>query len=114
MGSAVLLLGVGPPERRNVESSAGCALIVRWSLGVSLAVGLLLPLAFGDWHAMTGFALSLAIWIVAAALISLKKRPRRSRAYLGIVVAHIGVAVIVVGVTLVETYASDQDLQMHP
>jgi cytochrome c-type biogenesis protein CcmF len=51
---------------------------------------------------------------VATAILSLKKRPRGSRAHLGMVVAHIGVAVFVVGVTLVKTYESDKDLKMKP
>src|SRR5258708_9157974 len=63
---------------------------------------------------MTGFVLALAIWVGATAVLSLKQRPRGSRAYLGMVVAHVGVAVFVVGVTLVKTYESDKDLKMKP
>src|SRR3954462_11544188 len=114
MAPALFLMGVGPLARWKHASIPELAVLLRWALGVSLAVGLLLPLAFGDWHAMTGFALALALWIVATALISLKKRPRGSRAYLGMVVAHIGVAVFVAGVTLVKTYDSDKDLKMKP
>src|SRR5205823_176175 len=73
-----------------------------------------LPLAFGQWHALTGFGLALAIWIVVSGLISLRKRPRGSRAYIGMVVAHTGVAVFVVGVTLVKSYESDKDANMRP
>jgi cytochrome c-type biogenesis protein CcmF len=114
MAPALFLMGVGPLARWKHASIPELAVLLRWALAVSLAVGLLLPLAFGRWHALTGFALALAIWIVAAALISLKKRPRGSRAHLGMVVAHIGVAVFVVGVTLVKTYESDKDLRMKP
>ena len=114
MAPALFLMGVGPLARWKHASIPELAVLLRWALAVSLAVGLLLPLAFGQWHALTGFALALALWIVAAALISLKKRPRGSRAYLGMVVAHIGVAVFVVGVTLVKSYESDKDLKMKP
>ena len=114
MAPALFLMGVGPLARWKHTSIPELAVLLRWALAVSLAVGLLLPLAFGQWHALTGFALALAIWIVATALISLKKRPRGSRAHLGMVVAHIGVAVFVVGVTLVKTYESDKDLKMKP
>jgi cytochrome c-type biogenesis protein CcmF len=114
MAPALFLMGVGPLARWKHTSIPELAVLLRWALAVSLAVGLLLPLAFGQWHALTGFALALAIWIVATALISLKKRPRGSRSHLGMVVAHIGVAVFVVGVTLVKTYESDKDLKMKP
>jgi cytochrome c-type biogenesis protein CcmF len=114
MAPALFLMGVGPLARWKHTSIPELAVLLRWALAVSLAVGLLLPLAFGQWHALTGFALALAIWIVATALISLRKHPRGSRSHLGMVVAHIGVAVFVVGVTLVKTYESDKDLQMKP
>jgi cytochrome c-type biogenesis protein CcmF len=114
MAPALFLMGVGPLARWKHTSIPELAVLLRWALAVSLAVGLLLPLAFGEWHALTGFALALAVWIVATALISLKKRPRGSRSHLGMVVAHTGVAVFVVGVTLVKTYESDKDLKMKP
>jgi cytochrome c-type biogenesis protein CcmF len=114
MAPALFLMGVGPLARWKHTTIPELAVLLRWALAVSLTVGLLLPLAFGQWHALTGFALALAVWIVATALISLKKRPRGSRAYLGMVTAHIGVAVFVVGVTLVKTYESDKDLKMKP
>ena len=114
MAPALFLMGVGPLARWKHASIPELAVLLRWALGVSLAVGLLLPFALGNWHAMTGFALALAVWIVITAVLSLKKRPRGSRAYLGMVIAHIGVAVFVVGVTLVKTYESDRDLKMKP
>jgi cytochrome c-type biogenesis protein CcmF len=114
MAPALFLMGVGPLARWKRTSVPELAVQLRWALGVSLVVGLLLPLAFGQWHAMTGFGLALAIWIVATGLISLKKRPSGSRSYLGMVVAHIGVAVFVVGVTVVKSYESDQDARMKP
>jgi cytochrome c-type biogenesis protein CcmF len=46
--------------------------------------------------------------------MSLRKRPRGSRAYLGMVLAHLGVAVFVVGVTLVKSYESDRDANLKP
>jgi len=114
MAPALFLMGVGPLARWKHTSIPELAVLLRWALAVSLAVGLLLPLAFGEWHALTGFALALAVWIVVTALLSLKKRPRGSRAYLGMVVAHIGIAVFVVGVTLVKSYETDKDLKMKP
>ena len=89
-------------------------MLLRWALAVSIAVGLLLPLAFGQWHALTGVGLALALWIAITGLMSLRKRPRGSRAYLGMVLAHLGVAVFVVGVTLVKSYESDRDANLKP
>src|SRR5690348_12167136 len=114
MAPALFLMGVGPLARWKRTSVPELAVLLRWALAVSIAVGLLLPLAFGQWHALTGLGLALAIWIAITGLMSLRKRPRGSRAYLGMVIAHLGVAVFVVGVTLVKSYESDQDANMKP
>ena len=112
MAPALFLMGVGPLARWKRSSVPELAVLLRWALGVSLAVGLLLPFAFGRWSAMVGFGLTLAAWIVITAFLSTKKRPRNSRSYWGMVLAHCGVAVFVVGVTLVKGYESDRDLKM--
>ena len=114
MTPALFLMGVGPLARWKRASLPELAVLLRWALAVSVVVGLLLPLAFGQWHALTGLGLALALWVAITGLLSLRKRPRGSRAYLGMVVAHLGVAVFVVGVTLVKSYESDQDANMKP
>jgi len=114
MAPALFLMGVGPLARWKRASLPELAVLLRWALGVSLAVGILLPFLFGEWHALVGFGLALAAWIAVTAFLSTKKRPRGSRAYWGMVIAHLGVAVFVVGVTLVKGYESDRDLKMRP
>jgi cytochrome c-type biogenesis protein CcmF len=114
MAPALFLMGVGPLARWKRASLPELAVLLRWALAVSIVVGLLLPLAFGQWRALTGLGLGLALWVALTGLLSLRKRPRGSRAYLGMVVAHLGVAVFVVGVTLVKSYESDQDANMKP
>jgi cytochrome c-type biogenesis protein CcmF len=114
MAPALFLMGVGPLARWKRVSLPELAVLLRWALGVSLVLGLILPFAFGEWHALVGFGLALAAWIVLAGLLTLKKRPRDSRAYWGMFIAHIGVAVFVVGVTLVKGYESDRDAKMRP
>ncbi len=114
MAPALFLMGVGPLARWKRQGVPELAVLLRWALAVSVAVGLVLPLAFGRWSALTGLGLALALWIAITGVLSLKKRPRGSRAYLGMVLAHLGVAVFVVGVTLVKSYESDQDARLHP
>ncbi len=114
MAPALFLMGVGPLARWKRQSLPELVVLLRWAAAVSVVVGLLLPLAFGRWSALTGLGLALALWIAITGVLSLKKRPRGSRAYLGMVVAHLGVAVFVVGVTLVKSYESDQDAKMRP
>jgi len=114
MAPALFLMGVGPLARWKRASLPELAVLLRWSLAVSLALGLVLPFAFGRWHALVGFGLALAIWIVATCLISLRKGIQQTRSHYGMVLAHLGVAVFVVGVTLVKGYESEQDAKMMP
>jgi cytochrome c-type biogenesis protein CcmF len=114
MAPALFLMGVGPLARWKRQSLPELAVLLRWALAVSLALGLILPLAFGRWHALTGFSLALAIWIVLTGLLTFRKSLKHTRAHYGMVVAHIGIALFVVGVTLVKSYESDKDAKMHP
>ena len=109
---ALFLMGVGPLARWKRASLPELAVRLRWALAVSLALGLLLPLASGDWRPMVGFSLALALWIVITALLTMKGK--QTRAHYGMVVAHIGVAVFVVGVTLVKAYEAERDANMKP
>src|SRR5688572_15301367 len=113
MAPALFLMGVGPLARWKRSSLPELSVLLRWALAVSVALGLILPFAFGRWSALVGFGLALATWIAATAVLSFKKRPRNSRAYWGMVLAHLGVAVFVVGVTLVKGYESDLDVKMR-
>jgi cytochrome c-type biogenesis protein CcmF len=114
MAPALFLMGVGPLARWKRASLPELAVLLRWALGVSFAAGFLLPLAFGRWSALVGFGLALALWIVASALLTLRRGLRQTRSHYGMVLAHIGVAVFVVGVTLVKGYDREQDAQMRP
>ena len=114
MAPALFLMGVGPLARWKGASLPELAVLLRWSLAVSLALGVLLPFAFGQWHALVGCGLALAIWIAATCLISLRKGLQQTRSHYGMVLAHLGVAVFVVGVTLVKGYESEQDAKMKP
>ena len=113
MAPALFLMGVGPLARWKRTSLPELAVLLRWALAVSLALGLLLPLTMGKWSAMVGFGLALALWIVITGLLSLRKGWRQTRAHYGMVVAHIGVAVFVVGVTLVKGYESEKDVALR-
>ena len=77
---------------------------------------------------MVSVGLLLAIWIVTTVFANLWERVRgtsgqlntfqklrtQSRSYYGMQVAHLGVAVFVVGVTLVTGYQLEQDVRMAP
>jgi len=128
MAPALFLMGVGPLARWKKASLPDLATRLRWAFGVSLAAALLLPFALGRWSALVAFGLALALWIAASGIVQLRERVKNAaagagvwarlrttpRAYYGMLLAHLGVAVFVVGVTLVKGYESEKDVRMEP
>ena len=88
--------------------------------------GLLLPLAAGRWTPMIAFGLLLAAWIATTAAENLRGRlgnfsggwraklRAQPRGYYGMLAAHCGVAVFIVGVTMVKGYEIERDVRMAP
>ena len=114
MAPALFLMGVAPLVRWKRASLPELVVLLRWALAISFLTGMIIPLAMGRWSPMIGFGLALATWIFVTAVIAFRKRPKDSRAYYGMALAHLGVAVFVVGVTLVKGYESEQDAKMKP
>ena len=126
MTPAVFLMGLGPLARWKQASLPELAVRLRWALGVSIVSALLLPFAAGGWTPMVSFGLLLASWILltsaenlrgrlAGAAGSLGARLRaQPRGYYGMLAAHCGVAVFIVGVTLVKGYEIERDVRMEP
>jgi cytochrome c-type biogenesis protein CcmF len=128
MAPALFLMGVGPLARWKKASLPDLAVRLRWAFGVSVVAALLLPFALGQWSALVSLGLLLAIWIAASSVVQLRERVRNAasgagvwarlattpRAYYGMLLAHLGVAVFVVGVTLVKGYESERDVRMGP
>ena len=115
MAPALFLMGVGPLARWKRSSLPELAVQLRWALAVSLVLGFLLPLVYGGgWRPLVGFGLALALWIFVSTALSFRKSLRQTRSHYGMALAHIGVGVFVVGVTLVNGYESEQDAAMKP
>jgi cytochrome c-type biogenesis protein CcmF len=86
---------------------------------VALALGLVIPpVAYGAFHIMTVVGLTAAIWIILSSLYEPWQRIRNkqslSRSVVGMTVAHIGVAVFAIGVTVTQTYRVEKDIALKP
>jgi cytochrome c-type biogenesis protein CcmF len=125
MAPAVFLMGLGPLARWKQAELPELAVRLRWALGVSLATALLLPFAAGAWTPMIAFGLLLASWVFFTAAENLRGRiavgaggvaarlRAQPRSYYGMLAAHCGVAVFIVGVTLVKGYEIERDVRME-
>jgi len=115
----LLLLGLGPLIRWKGDSWQRVARSVTTLFIVSLVVGLLLPfLLEGELRIATGLGLAGALWVALTTLKDMFARLAKSRrlplAYTGMVIAHLGVAMFVAGVTITMTYSLEKDLRMVP
>ena len=86
---------------------------------VALALGLAVPpLAYGAFHPSTVIGLTAGIWVILSSLYEPLQRLRRkqslSRSVVGMTVAHIGVGVFAIGVTVVQTYRIEKDIALQP
>ena len=128
MAPALFLMGIGPLARWKKASLPDLASRLRWAFATSLAAGLALPFAMGRWSALVAFGLLLAAWVAASGIVQLYEKIGNAangasawarlrntpRATYGMLLAHFGVAVFVVGVTLVKGYESERDVRMEP
>src|SRR5829696_6338322 len=127
MAPAVFLMGIGPLARWKKASLPDLVTRLRWAFLISLLSAVALPFLLGGWKWLVSLGLLLAIWIVATMVVNLWERVRvtsgqlstfqklrtQSRSYYGMQVAHLGVAVFIVGVTMVTGYQSEQDVRME-
>jgi cytochrome c-type biogenesis protein CcmF len=126
MAPAMFLMGIGPIARWKKASLPELAIRLRWAFVVSVITALLLPFALGKWKPLPSLGLLLAVWIITTALVNIWERVRvtsgqlttlqklrmQSRSYYGMQLAHFGVAVFIVGVTMVTGYQTEKDVRM--
>jgi cytochrome c-type biogenesis protein CcmF len=126
MTPAMFLLGIGPIARWKKASIPELARRLRWALGASLIAALVIPLYVG-WKPLVSLGLLLATWIAVTGMLSLAEKLNGAgsrgllsrltslpRAYWGMQVAHLGVAVVIVGIAVVTGYESEKNLRMEP
>ena len=120
MAPALLLAGIGPLISWRKGDAAGLARKMRWvAAGVAL-FAIAAPFLFGRWSLLTAAGLALAFWLLCSVVVTLTQRLRAQRlatlpaAFLGMCLAHAGVGVFVIGVTLVKSYESERDVRLEP
>jgi len=127
MAPTVFLMGIGPLARwKNAELPA-IALRLRWAAGVAIAGAVLTGVLAGEVRLVATLGLVMAYWIVGSVLTDLWGRlhphgmdwahaPTRlrqiPRALVGMMVAHLGIAVFCIGVVMVKTYEVESDVKM--
>ena len=125
----VFLMGVGPIARWKEAALPDLVTRLKWAAGCAVVATLVVALARGGIGIVGVAGLLMAFWIVAAVATDLAERLRPAggmrasivhrarqvpRALAGMMLAHLGIAVFIFGVTLVRTGEVERDVQMGP
>ena len=126
MTPILFLMAVAPFARWKEASIPEILHTLRWAFAAAVIVAIGVPLLYGKWSALTALGLLLAAWITLASLINFSQRVsgtrgadswlaaafRQPRSFVGMHLAHIGIAVFVVGVTMVSSFQEEKDIKM--
>lgn len=123
MTPLIFLMGVGPLARWKKAEIPELATRLKWAFAVSIVTALIIPPIMGHWSWMVSLGIWMATWIVASVATGIVARVRQrkeagadvgtiSRSYYGMQLAHLGVAVFIVGVTLVGGYEEQKDVRV--
>ena len=125
MTPALFLIGIGPMTRWRQSAPLDIAQKLKWAAVVSAITAIIAPFVLRDWTPLIGFGLFLAAWIITTSMTQLIDRARSNHerawwenllaqpaSFYGMVMAHLGVAFFIIGVTGVRGFESEQDLRM--
>lgn len=127
MAPAMFLLGVGPMARWKKASLPELALRLRWAFAASVIGGIVIPFFTGQWKPLASLGILLALWIVSTAVLNLREKLNTAagqrgafeklrslpRSYYGMQLAHAGVAISIVGISIVTGYQAERDVRMN-
>ena len=129
MAVLVFFMGIGPLSRWKHDELPSLARRLRWAAGVTVVTAALGAWVGGEMGFGSVVGLLMAMWIVTSVAAELWERVRPAggvranlrhrlgqvpRATVGMMLAHVGVAVFVFGVTMVGTYDIERDVAMSP
>ncbi|MDD1650916.1 MAG: heme lyase CcmF/NrfE family subunit [Methylococcaceae bacterium] len=126
MAPVVLLAGIAPLFAWREADTAKVLRYVRWLAPLSLMLGIIATAAFWSLSNIKTLAgLSMAFWLLGSAGISLWNRVRlrgsalaglraQSSSFYGMTLAHMGIAVFLIGVVLSSSYSEEKIVRLAP
>jgi cytochrome c-type biogenesis protein CcmF len=89
-----------------------------WIAGALAVIGsIAIPMLMGGWTFLTGLGTLLSVWIAASMIMQMAARLKTGNpplSFWGMQLGHLGVAVFVMGVTLVGGFQEEKDVRMEP
>jgi len=113
----LFLMAPGPVARWKHAAVSDIAGRLQWGFAAALVIGLVMPFLGSGWSPLVALGLALAFWILASGVVQIRDRlktGRPPRAFWGMHLAHLGLAVTVIGITCVKGYEAEKDVRMAP
>ncbi len=127
MAPALFLMAVGPITRWSTATVPDLVARLKWAFGVAIISAIVIPFLMGKWSFLVATGLLLATWIIGACVTAIVHRFRttpapgflgklaaNSPSYYGMHLAHVGIAVFVIGITMVRGYETERDVRLAP
>ncbi len=126
MAILMVFMGIGPAAHWKKTRIGDLRSKLLVAAVASVLVGIIFPLLYdSEYSIAAALAVCFAAWVILTTLVDVKEKLRNastishglrrlSRAYYGMVFAHIGFAVCVLGVCLTTQYSAERDLRMEP
>ena len=119
MVPVLLFMVIGSYARWKNDSVAELSKKLRPVAVLSVLLGCSAPLLAGSWSALAALGLTLAFWIVLGSVWQIYRQVKDTVnwkstpiSFWGMHVAHIGIAVCVIGITMVKGYETEKDVRM--
>ena len=121
----IFLMGIGPLARWKQAALPDLAQRLKWAAGSAVVATIVVAWLHGGIGLLGALGLLMAFWIIASVVTDLVERLRSPdagiaqrarlipRAMVGMMIAHVGVAVFILGVTLVRTGEVERDVKME-
>ena len=125
MTPVLFLVAIGPLVRWRGDDLPALAMRMRWAFAVALVTAALLPLTLDGMNLWASLGLFLALWILFGVLTGFLERLKNApggllgklatlpRSFWGMQIAHAGLAVVVIGATVVSNYEEHRDVRMN-
>jgi cytochrome c-type biogenesis protein CcmF len=113
----LVLMAIGPMAHWKHADLKAIAIRLRVSMALAVIAGIVLPLLMGAWTPLTAMSSLLAVWITASGVFQIVERMKTGKptpAFWGMQIAHLGIAVFVIGVSMVGGYQDEKDVRMEP
>jgi len=128
MAPGIFLMGLGPLAKWKKASMPEIGARLKLAAVISVVSALLVPSVMGKLTLMLAVGVFMGVWVLSTTLILLQNRINTRQtasstllenlkgiplAFYGMLVAHFGIGVFILGVTLVKGYETEQDVRME-